>query len=108
MTYEVRIGAGAEHDLESIYDYIVENDGDESAQRVLDVLIDAAKSLATMPERGSFPRELAGTGFTQFKQLIYPPWRIIYHVAGKQVHIDVVADGRRDMRSLLAQRLLDV
>jgi toxin ParE1/3/4 len=107
MHYEVRIGAQAERDLESIYDYIVASDGVAQAQRVLDVLSQVAESLATMPERGSYPRELAGSGFTQYRQLIRAPWRIIYRVVGKQVFIDVVADGRRDMRSLLAQRLLD-
>lgn len=108
MRYDVRIGAEAERDLESIYDYIVPSDGAVQVQRVLDVLVEAAESLATMPERGNGPRELTGSGFTQYKQLIRAPWRIIYRIAGKQVFIDVVVDSRRDMRSVLAQRLLDV
>ncbi|GFZ95920.1 type II toxin-antitoxin system RelE/ParE family toxin [Dyella caseinilytica] len=107
MRYQVRIGEQAERDLESIYDYIVASDGAAQAQQVLDALIQVAESLTGMPERGNCPRELGGSGFTQYRQVIRAPWRIIYHVVGKQVFIDVVADGRRDLRSLLAQRLLD-
>ncbi|WP_205744336.1 type II toxin-antitoxin system RelE/ParE family toxin [Dyella sp. M7H15-1] len=108
MRYEVRIGAGAERDLESIYDYIAANDSVARAVQMLDELVQVVDSLASMPERGSCPRELMGLGLTQYRQLIREPWRIIYRVLGEQVFIDVVADGRRDMRSLLAQRLLDV
>jgi toxin ParE1/3/4 len=106
MRYEVRIGAGAERDLESIYDDIVAHDGVANAQRVLDVLMQVAESLATMPERGSHPRELSALGLTQYRQVIREPWRIIYRIVGRQVFIDIVVDGRRDMRSVLAQRLL--
>jgi hypothetical protein len=32
--------------------------------------------------------------------------RVICRVTGKQAFIDLIADGRRDMRALLAHRLL--
>jgi toxin ParE1/3/4 len=34
------------------------------------------------------------------------PYRIIYYLSDDRVIIVLIADGRRDMRSLLAQRLL--
>ena len=108
MRYEVRIGAEAERDLEAIYDYIASNDGVVNAERVLDALMQVAQSLANSPQRGSHPRQLIGSGFSQYRQVVRKPWRLIYRVIGKQVFIDVVADGRRDMRTLLAQRLLSL
>lgn len=40
------------------------------------------------------------------KSLFFKPYRLIYRVHTKQVVVYVVADGRRDMESLLARRLL--
>ena len=106
MRYEVRIGAEAERDLEAIYDYIAVNDSAVNARRLLDALMRVAESLATFPQRGSHPGELVGFGYNQYRQAILKPWRLIYRIIGRQVFIDLVADGRRDLRSLLAQRLL--
>jgi len=107
MKFEVRIGVEAERDLESIYDFIVDNDGIDRAGRALDALMRAAESLATSPQRGSRPRELEGTGYSQYRQLVQGPWRIVYRVDGKRVLVTLVADGRRDLRTVLAVRLLD-
>jgi len=106
MKYAVEIGAAAEHDLESIHDFIAVNDGVERAVHALDALVRAAQSLSTWPQRGSHPRELEGTGNAQYRQLIHNPWRIVYRVEGKRVLVVLVADGRRDLRTLLMQRLL--
>lgn len=106
MRYDVLIGAGAERDLEAIYDYIVLNDGVAHAGRVLDKLMRVVESLQSHPQRGSHPRELAGSGYSQYRQVVLKPWRMVYRVIDKQVVIYLVADGRRDMQSLLAERLL--
>ena len=37
---------------------------------------------------------------------VFKPYRLIYRVHSKQVIVYVVTDGRRDMASLLARRLL--
>ena len=34
------------------------------------------------------------------------PYRMIYRVAGKRVHVYLIADSRRDVQSLLARRML--
>ncbi|MEI7614708.1 MAG: type II toxin-antitoxin system RelE/ParE family toxin, partial [Betaproteobacteria bacterium] len=41
-----------------------------------------------------------------YRQVILKPYRIIYRVLGGKVVISLVADGRRDMTTLLAQCLL--
>ncbi|WP_301101738.1 hypothetical protein [Propionivibrio sp.] len=37
---------------------------------------------------------------------IYPAYRVIYRITGSQVIIYLIADGRRDMQSVLVRRLL--
>jgi toxin ParE1/3/4 len=105
--YDVRITAGAERDLESIHDFIAANISPAGAASVLDRLLDAADSLATHPERGSHPQELLALGIREYRQTIVSPYRIIYRIIGDRVHITLIADGRRDMQSLLARRLLE-
>ena len=42
----------------------------------------------------------------EYREVFFTPYRIIYRVAGSDVHVLVIADGRRDMRALLERRLL--
>lgn len=104
--YNVLLTEGAEQDLESIYDYIAEFDAPANADHVLDRLVASAEQLAVMPERGSYPRELLDLGIKDYRQVFFKPYRIIYRVMGRDVVVFVIADGRRDMQSLLARRLL--
>lgn len=106
MQFEVRLTAGAERDLESLYDYIAEFDSKASADHVLDKLQKTAEGLATFPERGAYPRELLALGIREYRQAFFKPYRLIYRTNGQQVFIVLIADGRRDMQSLLARRLL--
>lgn len=102
----VFLTAGAEHDLESIHDYIAESDSPANAEHVLDQLMKAIDGLATLPERGSHPKELLALGIKDYRQVFFKPYRVIYRVIGQRVYIYLIADGRRDMQSLLARRLL--
>lgn len=104
--HAVLLTAGAEQDLEALYEYIAESDSPAAADHVLDRLMKAAESLATFPERGSYPRELLALGIREYRQTFFKPYRIVYRIVGETVYIVLVADGRRDMQSLLAQRLL--
>ena len=106
MPYKVLLTAGAERDLESLYDYIVHHDSTAAADRVLDRLLKAAGDLATFPERGSHPRELLVLGIHQYRQVFFKPYRLIYRIIRTEVVMYLIADGRRDMQTLLAQRLL--
>jgi len=106
MRYEVRLTAGAERDMESIYDYIAEFDSSASANHVLDKLLKTSEILATLPERGAYPRELLALGIREYRQVFFKPYRLIYRIIGPQVFIVLIADGRRDMQALLARRLL--
>jgi toxin ParE1/3/4 len=104
--YRVLLTKGAEQDLEAIYDYIAEFDDPANADHVLDRLMATAEQLAVMPERGSYPRELLDLGIKDYRQAFFKPYRLIYRVTGRDVVVFLIADGRRDMQSLLTRRLL--
>ena len=104
--YEVLLTGGAEHDLESIYGYIAEFDSPANADHVLDKLMKAVEGLSSFPERGSYPRELLALGIKDYRQTFFKPYRVIYRIVGRRLYIYLIADGRRDMQSLLARRLL--
>lgn len=104
--FEVLLTEGAEQDLEAIHDYISEYDCVANAHCVLDQLMEVVKSLSKFPQRGSYPKELVALGIKEYRQTAFKPYRVIYRVAGSQVIIYLMADGRRDMQAVLARRLL--
>lgn len=104
--FTVVLTDGAEQDLEAIHYHIAEFDCAANANRVLDELMKVADSLSKFPERGSHPRELLKLGIKEFRQIFFKPHRVIYRAAGSQVIIHLISDGRRDMQSVLARRLL--
>jgi toxin ParE1/3/4 len=104
--YAVLLTQGAEQDLGAIHDYIAEFDSPANADYVLDRLMKTAEGLATFPERGSYPKELLALGIKEYRQAFFKPYRMIYRVLDMRVFVYVIADGRRDMQSLLARRLL--
>lgn len=104
--FEVLLTEGAQQDLQSIHHYLCEFDCAANADHVLDELMDVVEALSQFPQRGSFPRELAGLGIKEYRQAFFGPYRVIYRVTDGQVIIYLIADGRRDMQSVLAKRLL--
>jgi len=105
-TFEVLLTEGAEQDVEALYDYIAEFDCVTNADRLLDQLMDVVASLARFPERGTFPKELVALGIKEYRQATLTPYRVVYRVSGSQVIVYLIADGRRDMQSVLSRRLL--
>lgn len=103
---EVFLTAGAEQDLESIYDYVAEFDTVANANRLLDRLLDVTESLSIFPERGAYPKELLALGIREYRQTFFKPYRLIYRVLGTKVYVHMIVDGRRDMQAQLARRLL--
>lgn len=106
MRFRVLLTADAERDLEDIYTYIAEHDCRQNADYVLDRLLEVSDSLASSPERGLLPRELSALGIQEYRQVLFKPYRVIYRQFDQQVVIYLIADGRRDMQSLLSRRVL--
>ena len=108
MSCKILLTHSAERDLEALYDHIAENDSQANANYVLDKLMEVAESLAAFPERGSYPKELLALGIREYRQVYFKPYRLIYRINGKQVIVYLIADGRRDMQTLLMRRMLGV
>ena len=106
MTFDVLLTEDARRDLEDITAHIAAHDSPQAARRVLDKISDAVTRLSEMPDRGSFPPELLETGIRDYREVRFKPYRILYGVTKKRVHILLIADGRRDLRALLERRLL--
>jgi toxin ParE1/3/4 len=106
MSLKVLLTEDALRDLGDLYTYIAENDSQANAERVLDRIEEVFERLADHPLRGSCPKELLALGMRDYRQLFFKPYRVIYRVAGQRVYVYVVADGRHDMQTLLARRLL--
>lgn len=104
--FEVLLTDGAEQDLVAIHDYISEFDCVAKANHVLDELMEVVESLSRCPERGSYPKELVSLGIKEYRQTFFKPYRVIYRVTGSHVIVYLIADGRRDLQSVLARRLL--
>lgn len=106
MRFEVLLTEDAARDLEEIYDYIDEYDDPAKAVHVLERLESAIESLATNSRRGSYPKELLALGIREYRQVFFKPYRMIYRIVGRRVYVYLIVDGRRDMQTLLARRLL--
>ena len=62
--------------------------------------------LREFAERGNRPKELAEMGISAYRELHYKPYRIVYEVTNGKVVVHTVLDGRRDVRTLFRQQLL--
>lgn len=73
---------------------------------IIDKILGAACSLSTLPDKGYYQRVLETFGNREYRQIFFMPYQLIYQVAGKYVTVMFVADGGRDMPTLLVKRLL--
>ena len=105
MRFDVLFTEGAERDLEELYDYIAGHDTPGNAAHVLDRIEEALERLSTFPERGAYPKELLALGIREYRQTSFKPYRMIYRVLEQRVYVYLIADGRRDMQTLLTRRL---
>lgn len=106
MTYSVFLTHDAEQDLTDLYRFVLQNDGIEKADHVLDQIGLAINRLENMPDRGVYPKELLALGIREYREVFFKPYRIIYRIYDKNVFVMLIVDGRRDMQTLLGRRLL--
>ena len=104
--YQVIITEHAKQDLRSIVRYIARHDSPIKAERLLDKVLATCHRLALQPQRGSWPPELLALGVQSYRQVHFKPYRVIYRVVGEHVVVLLIADGRRNLKTLLERRLL--
>ena len=107
MSFKVLLTADAARDLEELYQYIVRHDAPGKAEHVLTGIEKIFGSLTEAPERGVYPKELLVLGIRDYREVFFKPYRLIYRVMDDTVYVLLIVDGRRDMQTLLQQRLLE-
>jgi toxin ParE1/3/4 len=105
MRYPVHVTLAAWRDLEEIVDWIADHDSLDNAVYVLDRLLETAQTAGNFPQHGSRPAELPAGMATEYRQLFFKPYRVIYKITEDKVVIHLIADGRRNLQSLLMRRL---
>lgn len=103
---KVVILESAEADLHALRSYIVKNFSAGTWQATYGKLKESIRNLAAFPYLGAIPPELDAIHLTQYRQLLSGMNRLIYEVRQDTVYVHIVADTRRDMKSLLMRRLV--
>ena len=106
MRYRILLVAAAKADLREIFRYVEQHDSAARADQLVDGIEQLIHSLSVMPERGHFPPELEAIGVREYREVHFKPYRIVYALHEDKVFVHCVLDGRRDMKTLLQQRLL--
>ena len=103
---EVNFISDTEEDLLSIYKFVYMNDSVTHAEKLFTGLYNKCLTLKNSADRGRIPPELKRIGISDFREIILKPYRIIYQVIDDSVFIHCILDGRRDIQTLLQERLL--
>jgi plasmid stabilization system protein ParE len=106
MNYRIVFLASAEQDLKELKRYIAKNFSPKAWHSTYGKLKESIFNLKAFPLSGATPEELAQLNLTQYRQVISGMNRVIYEVRQDTIYIHIMADTRKDMKSLLAQRIL--
>ena len=106
MPYRVLLTRDAANDLQELDTWIAAHDSPEHADYVLDRISEVFQKLTELPGRGTYPKELSELGIREFREVFFKPYRIVNRVERRTVYIYLIADGRRDLQTLLRRRLL--
>ena len=95
----------AEKDLNDIIEYIA-TDSQDHALKTLQKIKQQASRLYSLPERGRIVPELHDQGILLYRELIVPPWRIMYRITEMTVYILSVLDARQNVEDILLNRFI--
>ena len=103
--YEVLWMETARLDLERIIGFIAD-DSLDNALSIASRIENRCRELHTVPARGRVIPELRAIDVMAYRELIEGRWRIVYRYDAERVHVVAVLDARRDLSSLLLERLV--
>ena len=103
--FDVKWAAIAEQDLTAIIKYI-HSDNPLAAKDSLERIKAKVSNLESLPHRGRIVPELMQQGILQYRELIIPPWRIIYRISDSNVYVFAVFDSRQNVEEILLNRLV--
>jgi toxin ParE1/3/4 len=94
-------------DLGEIVDYI-SKDRVSAAKSVYNKIKSKCRLLNESPERCRWVPELLEIGIDNYREIIVAPYRVIFKLTESAVYIFAVFDGRRDVESILFERLFRI
>ena len=103
--YKVIWANVAEADLKDIIEYI-SIDNPQNALKILKKIKQRASELYALPERGRIVPELQDQGILQYREIVIPPWRLIYRIAERKVFVLSLIDSRRNVEDILFKRFV--
>ena len=96
----------AEEDLFDIYKYNTRVYSGDNASRTIKEIKKTIYKLKNYPEIGNIPPELERIDINEYREVHTAPYRIIYQILNEDIYIHCILDARRDVKSLLSERLL--
>jgi len=103
--YNIIWAGVAENDFKGIVEYIA-TESPANALKTLKKIKQKASNLYTLPERGRIVPELRDQGILLYRELMVPPWRIIYRISETKVYVLSVLDARQNVEDILLERLI--
>lgn len=95
----------AAEDLENIILFIAENSPD-TALNILKKIKGKVSTLSSSPQSGRVVPELQDHGILIYRELIIPPWRVMFRISESKVDVLSVLDSRQNVEDILLKRLL--
>jgi addiction module RelE/StbE family toxin len=105
--YDVLWAAVAEKDLVTIIKYIY-SDNPQAARDSLQKIKAKVSNLESLPQRGRIVPELKQQGILQYRELVIPPWRVIYRISDSSVNVLAVIDSRQNVEDVLLSRMVGI
>jgi len=93
--YRVTFAVSAVHDLEGIRTWYAAQHIPEVGERLLEEIVSAVERLADYPESGRIVPEF---GIGHLREIIHPPFRVVYRVGRRQVRIVRVWRSERQLK----------
>ncbi len=103
--FQVIWAKSAVQDIEEIIDYIAQ-DSPLTARKLFTQIKERVETLASSPYRGRYVPELQKQGILIYRELIIPPWRVMYRVTESNVYILTIIDSRRNVEDILLEKLI--
>ena len=99
--------AAARRDLHAVVSYLADR-SPQAALDALDRIERKAQSLVALSERGRVVPELARLHMREYRELVIPPYRLVYRSHSRDILVLAVFDGRRSLEDVLLDRLVRI
>ncbi|MCK4839583.1 MAG: type II toxin-antitoxin system RelE/ParE family toxin [Desulfobulbaceae bacterium] len=107
VKFKIVWSQSAYQDLANIIQYIAE-ESPSNAKKILAKIKKAVSDLYHPPHRGRFVPELQDQGVLLYRELVIPPWRVMYRVTEDTVLVLSLIDSRQNVEDILLKKLINL